>query len=271
MTFSLVLSEFLSYTTVMIIDDRFDGVKRIYSPSSFEILQNAHIAIVGLGGIGTWACESLARSGVGKVTLVDLDDICISNTNRQIHALDGNYGKLKVHAMKERIHAINPSCEVNLIEDFFSESSCESFFTEKYDYVIDCIDSVKSKCTLIAECKKREIKILTTGGAGGKMDPRYVTVKDLNKTNNDKLLHIVRTNLKRFYNFPKTKAAFNIPCVFSPEFKTEPQIDKGTKSTNCQNGVGSLAHVTGTFGFMAAGFVINDLLMKNPQAEFKNA
>jgi tRNA A37 threonylcarbamoyladenosine dehydratase len=248
--------------------NRFDGVKRIYTDPSFEILNKSHVAIFGIGGVGSWACESLARSGVGEITLVDLDDICISNTNRQIHALDGNYGKLKVHVMRDRILSINPNCKINCIEDFFSESTMEEILDDSFDYVIDAIDSMKSKCILISECKKRNIKIITTGGAGGKFDPTHIKIIDLSKCYNDGLLGTVKNNLKRFYKFPKhTNIKFHVPCVFSPEFRTEPEQSCQTTSLNCQNGYGALTHITGTFGFMAAGYVINDLLNKESKAE----
>lgn len=250
--------------------DRFDGIKRIYTDSSFEQLTRSHIAIFGIGGVGSWACESLARSGVGELTLVDLDDICISNTNRQIHAHDRNYGKMKVMAMKERILQINPECKVHCIEDFFSEKTKDKILDQHFDYVIDAIDSVKSKCILISECHKKNIKIITTGGAGGKFDPRFIKVSDLNKSYNDKLLQLVRVNLKRFYGFSRFKnGKYHIPCIFSPEFKTEPEQACNATSLNCQNGYGSLTHITGTFGFMAAGYVINDLLNKTAKAEIK--
>lgn len=254
----------------MEIKNRFDGVKRIYTGPSFNILNKSHVAIFGIGGVGSWACESLARSGVGEITLVDLDDICISNTNRQIHALDGNYGRLKVHVMKERILAINPECKVHAIEDFFSESTMDEILTEDFDYVIDAIDSMKSKCILISECRNRKIKIITTGGAGGKFDATHIRIGDLSKCFNDGLLGTVKNNLKRFYRFPKhTNIKFHVPCVFSPEFRTEPQESSNSNTLNCQNGYGSLTHITGTFGFMAAGYVINDLLNKESKAELR--
>ena len=254
----------------MEIKNRFDGVKRIYTEPSFNILNKSHVAIFGIGGVGSWACESLARSGVGEITLVDLDDICISNTNRQIHALDGNYGQLKVHVMKERILAINPECKVHAIEDFFSESTMDEILTEDFDYVIDAIDSMKSKCILISECRNRNIKIITTGGAGGKFDATHIRIGDLSKCFNDGLLGTVKNNLKRFYRFPKhTNIKFHVPCVFSPEFRTDPKETIKSNTLNCQNGYGSLTHITGTFGFMAAGYVINDLLNKESKAELR--
>lgn len=257
----------------MIINDRFDGVKRIYSNESFTKLKSLHILVVGIGGIGSWACESFIRSGIENLTIVDLDDICISNTNRQVHALDGNYGKLKVHAMKERLLSINPEAKINAVEDFFSESTKDDILNQQYDYVLDCIDSIRSKCILISECYKRNQKIMVTGGAGGKFDPRYITVKDLNKTNNDKLLLTVRNNLKRFYHFPKKQSDYGIACTFSQENRTMPEdgcnINGKTQGLNCQNGFGSLTYVTGTFAFIATGYIINELLDKVAIAEIK--
>lgn len=250
---------------------RFDGVKRIYSDNSFEKLANFHIAVFGIGGVGSWSAESLARSGVGKITLVDLDDICISNTNRQIHALEGNYGKLKVQVMKERIMQINPECEVNCIEDFFSETTKDEILSNDFDYVIDAIDSIKSKCILINACKRRKINIITTGGAGGKFDPRYIMIKDLGRSYNDSLTQLVRNNLRRFYGLRKNKnGKYNIPCIFSPEFRTEPENSCDVKNLNCQNGYGSLSHITGIFGFMAAGYAVNHLLEKTAKVELKD-
>jgi tRNA A37 threonylcarbamoyladenosine dehydratase len=257
----------------MIENDRFDGVKRVYTQESFKILQKLHFLVVGIGGIGSWACESFIRSGIGELTIVDLDDICISNTNRQIHAHEGNYGKMKVDVMKDRLLQINPEAKINIIENFFSETSKDEILNKDYDYVLDCIDSVKSKCILISECRKRGIKIMVTGGAGGKFDPRFVTIKDINKANNDPLVQTVRRKLKTTYNFPKSSADFGIPCTFSPENRTLPEIGKdefsATRGINCQNGFGSLTFVTGTFAFIATSFIINDVLGKEAVAEVK--
>jgi tRNA A37 threonylcarbamoyladenosine dehydratase len=254
-------------------NDRFSGVKRVYTQESFKVLQRLHILVVGIGGIGSWACESFIRSGVGELTIVDLDELCISNTNRQVHALDGNYGKMKVNAMKDRLLLINPDAKINVIEDFFSESTKDEILNKPYDYVLDCIDSVKSKCILISECKKRDLKVMVTGGAGGKFDPRFVEVKDLNKTNNDRLTALIRKNLKMIYGFPRKKSDYGIPCTFSPENRTLPEIGadefSATRGINCQNGFGSLAFVTGTFAFIASSYIINELLDKKADAEVR--
>jgi tRNA A37 threonylcarbamoyladenosine dehydratase len=250
-------------------NDRFDGVKRIYTQESFEALSQLHILVVGIGGIGSWASESFVRTGVGELTIVDLDDICISNTNRQVHAHDGNYGKMKVSAMKERLLLINPNVKINAIEDFFSETTKEDILSTKYDYVLDCIDSIKSKCLLIAECRKRNQRIMVTGGAGGKFDPSLVSIKDLNKTNNDRLVLSIRRNLKKYHDFPRKKSDYGIPCTFSPENRTVPEEGHDIQGLNCETGFGSLSFVTGTFAFMASAYIINELLGKEAIGEVK--
>lgn len=242
---------------------RFDGIARLYGDKGAQALKDAHILIVGLGGVGTWAAESLARSGVGEISLVDMDEICISNTNRQIHAHDGNYGKMKVEALKERIKLINPDCKINECIDFFTKDTKDEILGITYDYVIDCIDSVRNKCLLITECKRRAIPIVTTGGAGGKFDPTKVQIVDLNKSYNDKLLMVIRNNLKRFHGFPRDKKAnYKIACVFSPEDRTIPEQSCNTGNLNCATGFGAITHITGIFGFMAAGHVINSIVDK---------
>lgn len=243
---------------------RFDGIARLYGEHEYNALNRAHVLIVGIGGVGTWAAEAIARSGIGKISLVDMDEICISNTNRQIHALNNNYGKMKVDALKERIKLINPECEVNAIMDFFTADTKDQILSGPIDYVIDAMDSVRNKCLLIAECKERNIPIITTGGAGGKFDATRIQVADLNRSYNDKLLAVIRTNLKRFHNFSKDKKrTYKIPCVFSPEPRTIPTQSCDANNLNCNNGFGSITHITGMFGFHAAGHVINSIVEKS--------
>lgn len=242
---------------------RFDGIERMYGDQGAQALYNAHILIVGLGGVGTWAAESIARSGVGEITLVDMDEICVSNTNRQIHAHDGNYGKMKVDALKERILSINPECKVNALMEFFTIDTKDKILAHQYDYVIDSIDSVRNKCLLIAECKERGLPLVTTGGAGGKFDTTQVQIADLNRSYNDKLLAVVRTNLKRFHGFSKDKKrTYKIACVFSPEHRTLPEQACRANNLNCATGFGAVTHITGLFGFMAAGHAINQIVAK---------
>lgn len=248
---------------LMVITSRFDGIARLYGKSGAIALKNAHILIIGLGGVGTWAAESIARSGVGKITIVDMDEICISNTNRQIHAHEGNFGKMKVDALKERILAINPECNVQALIEFFTSETKDEILDQKYDYVIDSIDSVRSKCLLIAECKKRGLPIITTGGAGGKFDTSKVKVDDLNRSYNDKLLMVVRNNLKRFHGFPRDKKIkYKVACVFSPEHRVMPEQSCAVSNLNCATGFGAATHITGLFGFMAAGHAINAIVEK---------
>lgn len=248
----------------MEIKSKFDGIAKLYGEQGAKALLNAHVLIVGLGGVGTWSAEAIARSGIGQITLVDMDEICISNTNRQIHALDGNYGKMKVDALKDRIKLINPDCEVNAIVDFFTKETCEEILNVKYNYVIDSIDSIRNKCLLISQCKKKEIPIITIGGAGGKSDPTKVELTDLNRTYNDRLLLVVRNNLIRFYDFTKhRKQKYHVACVFSSEDATTPENSCDTTNLNCATGFGSITHITGLFGFMASGHVINEIVNKS--------
>ena len=148
-------------------DPRFGGIARLYGREGLERLAAAHVAVVGIGGVGSWAAEALARSGVGEISLFDLDDVCITNTNRQVHALQGAVGRAKVEVMAERIHAINPACRVHAVADFVTRDNLAELITLQLDMVIDCIDSVAAKAALIAWCKRRKIAIVTTGGAGG--------------------------------------------------------------------------------------------------------
>lgn len=246
----------------------FQGIEALYGKSKLDKLASANVMIVGIGGVGSWAAEALARTGIGKITLVDLDDICVSNINRQIHATTETIGRMKVSEMKRRILEINPNAEVHCVEDFFSQSTMEDILSIPTDYIIDAIDSVKSKCLLIAECKKRGIPLVVTGGAGGKTSPALIQEADLNRSFNCDLLCQVRKKLKREYGFSRDKKrTYKIPCVFSPEHQILPPDDgancavgEGPKKLNCQNGYGSSVFVTGTFGFMAAAKVVNDLI-----------
>src|SRR5690606_38180191 len=213
----------------MTIDDqRFGGIARLYGREGLERLRAAHVAVVGIGGVGSWAAEALARSGVGEISLFDLDDVCITNTNRQLHALDGTVGRPKVEVMAERIRAINPVCRVNAVADFVTRDSMAEHITERQYFVIDCIDSVQAKAALIAWCKRRKIGIVTTGGAGGQIDPTQIRIADLTKTYNDPLAAKVRSLLRLDYGFSRTPGRnYSVPCVFSTEQLRYPKPDGG--------------------------------------------
>lgn len=251
-------------------DQRFGGIARLYGAEALDKLGKSHVAIAGIGGVGSWAAESLARSGVGEITLIDLDDVCITNTNRQIHAMSDTIGVAKVEAIAERIRKINPACTINLLEDFVTPSNVQTLLTSNMDAVIDAIDSIKAKAAIIAHCKRNKIPVVTVGGAGGQVDPTKVTRGDLAKTIQDPLAAKLRSELRRFYNFSKNpKRRFQVECIYSTEQLRYPQPDgsvcfnksameNGTR-LDCAGGFGAVVTVTATFGMFAAASVINRL------------
>ena len=251
--------------------DRFSGLARLYGEQGLSALGRAHVAVIGIGGVGSWACESLARSGVGELTLVDLDDLCVTNTNRQIHALASTVGQPKAEVMAQRIAAINPGCRLHVENRFFNDKSVDEVLGPSLDGVIDAIDSVRPKCLLLAECRRRAIPVITCGAAGGRCEATLIRVADLSRTFNDALLHQVRKNLRGNYSFPSgegSRKKFGIRAVFSPEDARYPQGD-GCVSTErpagqpaglrCDAGFGTVTHITATFGLLAAGEIVNQI------------
>ena len=254
-------------------DLRFGGSERLYGVSEVEALRKAHVCVIGIGGVGSWVAEALARTAIGTITLIDLDDICVTNTNRQIHALSSTIGHSKVEVMAERIRQINPECQVNEVEDFVTPDNLGELVTGDFDYVVDAIDSLRAKVALIAHCKRNKIKMITVGGAGGQKDPTQIQVADLAKTYQDPLAAKVRNELRRHYNFTKNpKRRFQIECVFSTEQLVYPQADgsvcqqkasaDGPMKMDCSSGFGAATVVTATFGFVAASRVIAKLCEK---------
>lgn len=257
-------------------DQRFGGTQRLYGSSGTDVLQQSHVCIVGIGGVGSWVAEGLARTAIGHITLIDLDDICVTNTNRQIHALQDTVGEAKVEAMAKRITQINPKCRVTQIEDFVTPDNVSELLNNTYDYVVDATDSIKAKAAMIAHCKRNKIPIITVGGAGGQIDPTQIAVTDLSKTIQDPLAAKLRWELRRFYNFPTNpKRRFAIDCVYSTEQLRYPQADgsvsmnktlkDGSVKLDCNNGFGAGVTVTATFGFVATARVIDKLLSKHTQ------
>lgn len=237
---------------------RFEAVARVYGDHTEQVLMEKHVLIVGLGGVGSWVFECLVRSGLHNITIMDFDDICVSNTNRQVHTHTKSYGKFKTDELISRAKLINPNINVNAIQDFFTEKNADDIFNTNYDFIIDCIDSVKNKCILISKAKENNIPIIVTGGVGGKKDPLQIKLSDLNRSYNDKLLMHVRKKLKREFGFPPfEKRKFHIPCLYSPEEQIHPDDLEKKAGLNCQNGFGSLLQVTGTMGFMASSYVLN--------------
>ncbi|MDG3087360.1 tRNA cyclic N6-threonylcarbamoyladenosine(37) synthase TcdA [Vibrio hannami] len=255
-------------------DQRFGGTRRLYGNSEVEILRAAHVCVVGIGGVGSWAVEALARTGIGELTLIDMDDVCVTNINRQIHAMTGTVGQSKIEVMAERVKLINPDCKVNLIDDFITPENISEYITKDFDYVLDAIDSVKPKAALLAYCRSNKIKVIATGGAGGQVDPTQIQVVDLARTIQDPLAKKIKDNLRRFYNFSKNpQRKFGIECVFSTEQLKYPQADgsvcstkataEGPKKMDCASGFGAATVVTATFGFVAVSRIIEKLLLKH--------
>jgi tRNA threonylcarbamoyladenosine dehydratase len=250
------------------VDPRFLGVERLYGPGSVERLSRAHVAIVGIGGVGSWAVEALARSGIGRLTLLDADDVCVSNSNRQLHALDGQFGRPKVIAMAERAVAINPALKIDAIADFVTVDSLVQHMDRGYDCVLDACDSLRVKVDMIAFCKRRKIPIVVCGSAGARRDPTRIVVRDLARTEQDALLALVRRKLRDDYAWSRNrKAHFSVPAVFSRENVRYPPTGAevcepaapGLK-LDCSAGLGAVAHVTGAFGLVAVSRVIERIL-----------
>ncbi|MFQ6372945.1 tRNA cyclic N6-threonylcarbamoyladenosine(37) synthase TcdA [Shewanella sp. YIC-542] len=251
---------------------RFGGIARLYGVNALRVFSTAHVMVIGVGGVGTWVAEALARSGIGHISLMDLDDVCVTNTNRQIHALAATVGQSKVAVMAARIRQINPLCEVSEIEDFINADNLPQHLPPEQapDYVVDCIDAVKPKAALIAWCRRHKMRLVTVGGAGGQIDPTQVAITDLAKTIQDPLLAKVRNLLRREYNFSKNpQRRFGVDAVFSTEQLKYPQPDgsvcnskervTGSMRMDCSAGFGAVTAVTGTFGFVAVSCVLRKL------------
>lgn len=258
----------------MSFEQRFGGIARLYGNEALSIFGQSHVCVLGIGGVGSWAAEALARSGIGAITLLDMDDICITNTNRQIHALTNHIGQEKTQAMAERIKLINPDCKVTVIDDFISADNQAEYLLRDFDYVLDAIDSVKAKVALIAFCKRNKISVITAGGAGGQTDPSQIMIRDLSKTIQDPLAAKVRNELRRFHSFSKNpKRKFGVDCVFSTEqprypdghggiCNAKPELD-GTMKMDCASGFGAITHITATFGFFMVSRVLAKLAVKS--------
>jgi tRNA A37 threonylcarbamoyladenosine dehydratase len=247
---------------------RFGGIGRLFGKDGAARLRKAHVCVVGIGGVGSWGVEALARSGVGQITLVDLDDVCISNTNRQLHAMTGTFGKPKVEIMTERVRAINPDCQVHARQEFFLKSNAEQILATHFDYVLDAIDSVSMKCFLIALCGEKKIPVITAGAAGGRRDPTAIEISDLAFCSHDRLLSQVRKLLRTRHGFPRGDKKFRVECVFSREPLVFAQKDGSVCRSqgdvtdlriDCNTGFGTASFVTGAFGFIAAARIVQKI------------
>lgn len=257
-------------------DRRFGGVKRAYGQPAYLRFQQSHVSIIGLGGVGSWAVEALARSAIGKLTLIDLDHIAESNINRQLHATGDTLGMAKAVALAERINAINPGCQVETKEEFATTDNLDELISQETDWVIDCIDNHRVKAALINTCRRRKIKIITVGGAGGMTDPARISATDLSRARHDPLLAKTRKLLRKEYGFPANPARrFDIPSVWSEEqlryyhddgFIRAGKPDQLSGGLSCAGSLGSAVVVTSVFGFTAAAYVLRKLA---GQAEHK--
>jgi tRNA A37 threonylcarbamoyladenosine dehydratase len=246
---------------------RFGGIGRLYGERALERFRTAHVCVIGVGGVGSWVVEALARSAIGRLTLIDLDNVAESNINRQIQALSSTVGMPKIEALKQRIALINPYCAVELVEDFIDAGNLPQLIgADRFDYVIDAIDSAKAKAALVAYCTHHALPLMTIGGAGGLVDPTRVDVRDLGRTEHEPLLKRVRKILRAQYGFARGEGhKFGIDAVFSPEPVRYPDqgeacaIDAtSVTGLNCA-GFGSSMVVTATFGMVAAGHVLRKL------------
>lgn len=259
---------------------RFGGIGRLYGEPALERFRAAHVCVIGVGGVGSWVVEALARSAIGHLTLIDLDNVAESNINRQIQALSSTIGMPKIEALRQRIAEINPFCQVTLVEDFIDLENIETLVANQgFDYVVDAIDSVKPKAALIAWCSANKMPLVVVGGAGGQIDPTKVEIRDLARTEQEPLLKKVRKLLRAQYGFSRgEKQKYHIDAVFSMEPLRYPETgdaceidDNGITGLNCA-GFGSCMVVTATFGMVTAGQVLRRLAeAANAQAAAANA
>lgn len=251
--------------------NRFSGVGRLYGEAALQNFSASHIAVIGVGGVGSWTAEALCRSGIGELTLVDMDEVCVTNTNRQLHALNPTVGKTKVSVLKERLLDINPELKIHAIEDFLTAETKDEIFNARFDVVVDAIDSLMNKAMLAVHCREKNIPLVTVGGAGGKKDPTMIRTGDLAESTRDNLLKRLKKKLRVDFKFPRA-GSMNILAVYSIENAMYPDEqggvcfkkdlkDKTQAKLDCATGMGTASFATGTFGFAAAKLAL-DLILK---------
>ncbi len=254
-----------SIATAPDLHRRFGGLERLYGVAGAAGIRGAHVAVIGIGGVGSWAAEALARSGVGQLTLVDMDHVAESNINRQIHALDSTVGQAKVLAMGERIMQINPACRVTAVDEFVEPGNWPGLLPAGVDAVIDACDQVKAKVAMAAWARAQQSLFISVGAAGGKRLAHLVNIDDLSRATHDPLLAQLRNQLRKAHGAPREGKTLGVACVFSPEAVEPPDPScalEGDGSLNC-HGYGSVVSVTATFGQCAAGWVLDKLARQN--------
>jgi tRNA threonylcarbamoyladenosine dehydratase len=247
-----------SDTTETLTDRRFMGVARLYGDDAFARIRGAHVVIAGIGGVGSWAAESLARSGVGRLTLIDLDIVAESNLNRQAHATIDNLGRNKIDAMRERILSFAPDCVVSVIDEFVTPENAATILPANITLVIDAVDNVRAKAALVVQCVQQSIPIIVCGGAGGKSDPTFIRAADLTQTKNDALLAKLRSHLRQNFSFPRGNKKFQVTAIFSEEQQRGETTTDGASGLACA-GYGSAMHMTAALGLAAAGRALDHI------------
>lgn len=246
----------------MDLDRRFGGIARLYGEQALGKFQSARICVIGIGGVGSWAAEALARSAIGNLTLIDMDHVAESNMNRQLPALDASLGRPKIQVMSERIKQINPTCKVRQIDDFLTLENLHGYISGDLHLVLDCIDNYRVKAALIHHCREQGTGLVVMGGAGGQKDPANIRCSDLSRTEQDPLLAKTRRLLRQEYGFPRDpRRKFNVPAVWSPEPVAQANQCAGQQdsSLNCA-GFGSSMPVTATFGMVGAAEALRHIL-----------
>lgn len=248
-------------------DERFGGLARLYGTDGLTRLRASHVAVVGLGGVGSWTVEGLARSGIGTLTLVDLDDVCVTNTNRQLPALTSSVGRPKAEVLAERARDINPDLAVIVVDDFLSPDNAREIIRPEMSYVVDAVDDAPAKTAMVLTCTELGVPLVLSGGAGGRRDAAAVSVADLTEATHDGLLRRLRKRLRRLHGFAPD-LTWNLPTVFSAERQVFPGPDgqicelrpsEGPVRLDCATGFGASAFVTGSYGFAAASVVVGDV------------
>ena len=250
-------------STATLDDDherRFGGLERLYGDGARLVLHRSHVAVIGVGGIGSWAAEALARSGIGSLTLIDMDHVAVSNVNRQIHALDSTLGQAKVQALENRIRDINTACKVHVVDDFLSEENlAQTIPTDTYDFVIDACDDARAKAPLVAHAYRHKIPLVVCGAAGGKSDPLKLRVADIGRTTHDALMTRVKDRLRRYHNMrPHRNGKFGVTCIFLDE-PSKRNAACTTGKLSCA-GYGSAVTITATMGFAAASLCLKRII-----------
>lgn len=239
-------------------DRRFAGVARLYGEDAFAAFSHATVVVIGLGGVGSWAAEALARCAIGHVVLVDFDHIAPSNVNRQLHAIEGSFGKAKVLAMAERLQAINPNMMITM-HDVFAQSDNLEQIIPKGSFVLDACDDVSAKVALARFCKSQQMALVMCGGAGGKVNPRFLNADDLAKATHDPLLAKIRAELRKNHSFSKD---LKLPMGIRAVYSAENMRGDGSSGLAC-SGYGSTVNVTASFGFLAAAEILSVIQGQN--------